>query len=121
VSDRVVVIYLGKVCEVGPPQELYELPHHPYTRLLLSSVPVADPDVPAKGKAVAGGREFPSAINPPSGCRFRTRCPRALARCAQEEPEVRQVGDGHYVACHFPVDGPMDLTSAPAPAPAVGT
>jgi peptide/nickel transport system ATP-binding protein len=123
VSDRVVVIYLGKVCEVGPPQELYELPHHPYTRLLLSSVPVADPDVPAKGKAVAGGREIPSAINPPSGCRFRTRCPRALARCAQEEPEVRQVGDGHYVACHFPVDGPMDLTSAPAPAPApaVGT
>jgi peptide/nickel transport system ATP-binding protein len=107
VSDRVVVIYLGKVCEVGPPEALYDRPHHPYTRLLLSSVPVPDPEAPARERSTLAAREFPSPLDPPSGCRFRTRCPGAQARCAEEEPVMREVGDGHFAACHFPVPEPM--------------
>jgi peptide/nickel transport system ATP-binding protein len=107
VSDRVVVIYLGKICEVGPPEALYDRPQHPYTRLLLSSVPVPDPEAPIKPTTGGGGREFPSALDPPSGCRFRTRCPRAQTRCAQEEPTMRAVGPDHFAACHFPVDDPL--------------
>jgi len=112
VSDRVVVIYLGKVCEVGPPEALYDRPHHPYTRLLLSSVPVPDPEAPARERSTLASREFPSPLDPPSGCRFRTRCPGAQARCADEEPVMREVGDGHFAACHFPVYEPM--TPAPS-------
>ncbi|WP_084464452.1 ABC transporter ATP-binding protein [Microtetraspora fusca] len=161
ISDRIMVMYLGKVCEVTPSARMSESALHPYTRLLLASVPEADlgpgggielttgeagreapgdaalalpggtpgglPDVvpvlsggtapawpgdagPAVGRARTGGRsadgvgdgaiELPSPLNPPSGCRFRTRCPLATARCADEEPLLRQVGDGHYLACH---------------------
>ncbi len=106
VSDRIVVIYLGKACEIAPPEGLYERPRHPYTALLLSSVPVPDPEAAAPRQRAAVVGEFPSALDPPSGCRFRTRCPRAEARCAAEEPVIRQVGPGHYVACHFPLDDP---------------
>ncbi len=102
VSDRVAVMYLGKMCEVSPPDTLYEAPAHPYTEALLTSIPVPDPTVaPEERDAIKG--ELPSPIFPPSGCRFRTRCPRAEERCAQVEPTMRRVGDDHWVACHFPL------------------
>jgi peptide/nickel transport system ATP-binding protein len=101
VSDRVVVMYLGKVCEVGPPDALYSSPAHPYTEVLLESIPVPDPRVRPSPSDVRG--EMPSPIDPPSGCRFRTRCPRADDRCASEEPQVRAVGPDHFVACHHPL------------------
>ena len=102
ISDRIAVMYLGKVCEVAPSDELYDKPTHPYTAALLSSIPVPDPEVrPTAARALAG--ELPSPLDPPSVCRFRTRCPRAQERCANEEPLMRPVGDAHYVACHFPL------------------
>ncbi|HEY8546745.1 MAG TPA: oligopeptide/dipeptide ABC transporter ATP-binding protein [Acidimicrobiales bacterium] len=111
VSDRVMVMYLGKVCEVAPPDRLYKQPAHPYTSALLRSIPVPDPAVrPQEQPALEG--ELPSPLDPPSGCRFRTRCPLAQERCATEEPQVREVGPGHYVACHFPLS-----SGAAAPQP----
>jgi peptide/nickel transport system ATP-binding protein len=100
VSDRVAVMYLGKLCELAPSDLLWEHPAHPYTRALLASIPEPDPDKAIPDEQLSG--ELPSPMNPPSGCRFRTRCPRAQERCTLEEPEVRQIGVGHYVACHFP-------------------
>jgi peptide/nickel transport system ATP-binding protein len=108
VSDRVAVMYLGKICEVGSPDDLYATPAHPYTAALLRSIPVPDPTVPPVQTGLLTG-DLPSPIDPPSGCRFRTRCPIAQERCAVEEPKVRAVGDGHFVACHFPLLG----TTAP--------
>jgi peptide/nickel transport system ATP-binding protein len=102
VSDRVVVMYLGKVCEVGKPDEMYEQPAHPYTAALLAAIPVPDPETRPDPDKVLGG-EIPSPVHPPSGCRFRTRCPKAQPRCAEEEPEVREVGTDHFVACHHPL------------------
>jgi peptide/nickel transport system ATP-binding protein len=102
VSDRIVVMYLGKVCEVGPPDVLYRQPSHPYTAALLAAIPMPDPSVRPAERPVLGG-EIPSPVAPPSGCRFRTRCPRAQERCAAEEPEIRALDTGHYVACHFPL------------------
>ena len=100
VSDRVVVMYLGKICEIGGADTLYLEPAHPYTRVLLASAP--EPAATVDPSDAAIGDEIPSPINPPSGCRFRTRCPRAADRCASEEPQMRAVGDDHFVACHFP-------------------
>jgi len=111
VSDRVAVMYLGKLCEVGAPDVLYRNPAHPYTDALLDSIPVPDPNVrqdPAK--RLTG--DLPSPVAPPSGCRFRTRCPKAQDLCATVEPVMRPVGDpseGHYVACHFPEGVAVDL------------
>jgi peptide/nickel transport system ATP-binding protein len=103
ISDRIAVMYLGKLCEVAKPDDLYAKPAHPYTAALLSSIPVPDPSVrPKEGETLAG--ELPSPLFPPSGCRFRTRCPKAQEMCSQVEPKMRQVGLGHYVACHFPLD-----------------
>jgi oligopeptide/dipeptide ABC transporter ATP-binding protein len=102
VSDRVAVMYLGKLCEVGPPNELYARPAHPYTAALLSSIPVPDPTVKPREESTLAG-ELPSPVAPPSGCRFRTRCPKAQDLCAQVEPKMRRVGVGHFVACHFPL------------------
>jgi peptide/nickel transport system ATP-binding protein len=102
ISDRVCVMYLGKLCEVGAPSELYAKPAHPYTAALLSSIPVPDPRVRPREENTLGG-EVPSPVAPPSGCRFRTRCPKAQDLCAQVEPKMRQIGLGHYVACHFPL------------------
>jgi peptide/nickel transport system ATP-binding protein len=110
VSDRVAVMYLGKICEVGRPDDLYATPAHPYTAALLRSIPLPDPTVPPVQSGLLTG-DLPSPIDPPSGCRFRTRCPIARERCTLEEPQVREVGEGHYVACHFP------LLGAEAPAP----
>ena len=101
VSDRVAVMYLGRLCEVGPSEQLFAKPAHPYTALLIEAIPVPDPDMrPAEAVAVG---EPPSPISPPSGCRFRTRCPRADARCAAEVPELRKVAAGQYAACHYPL------------------
>jgi peptide/nickel transport system ATP-binding protein len=102
VSDRVAVMYLGKICEVGSPDELFSGPAHHYTAALLRSIPAPDPAVsPTRAGLLTG--DLPSPIAPPSGCRFRTRCPRAEQRCADEEPQMRAVADGHFVACHFPL------------------
>jgi peptide/nickel transport system ATP-binding protein len=103
ISDHVAVMYLGKLCEVGPPEAVYASPRHPYTAALLQAIPVPDPAVrPSPGGTLQG--DLPSPLDPPSGCRFRTRCPRAEPRCVHEEPTLQEVGDGHHVACHFPLD-----------------
>jgi peptide/nickel transport system ATP-binding protein len=102
VSDRVIVMYLGKTCEVGEPDTMYASPAHPYTAALLAAIPVPDPEVRPDEERVLGG-EIPSPMSPPSGCRFRTRCPKAQAKCVDEEPVMREVNPGHYVACHFPM------------------
>lgn len=100
VSTRIMVMYLGKVCEISSPDELYARPRHHYTHALVSSVPIPDPTVEARSTALEG--EPPSPMDPPSGCRFRTRCPAATDLCAQEEPQLQEVSAGHFVACHFP-------------------
>ena len=102
VSDRVAVMYLGKLCEVGPGEEVYRQPLHPYTRALLDSIPSPDPAAARRVSRVISG-EPPSPIHPPSGCRFRTRCPRAAELCAAEVPPMRELATGHSVACHFPL------------------
>jgi len=114
-SDTIGVMYLGKLVEVGPADDVYFRPVHPYTRGLIDTVPVADPVVAQarEDKGVAG--ELPSAINPPSGCRFRTRCPRAQELCAQEEPPLRPFTEqGHMAACHFPLREPEGAAATAA-------
>jgi oligopeptide transport system ATP-binding protein len=104
VSDRVAVMYLGKLCEVGPGEAVYREPLHPYTRALLDSVPSTEPKDPTAQRATTTiSGEPPSPIHPPSGCRFRTRCPRAAELCAVEQPPMRELATGHAVACHFPL------------------
>jgi peptide/nickel transport system ATP-binding protein len=109
VSDRLAVMYLGKLCEIGDADAVYGAPAHPYTNALLASVPRLGEvrEVPP----LAG--ELPSATNPPSGCRFRTRCQRASGLCAEVEPEMHAVGDAHHVACHHPI-GPASQPASPA-------
>lgn len=102
VSDDVMVMYLGKVCEFGDADLVYERPAHPYTRALLDSVPLLGSDQGFGGPALDG--DIPSPLSPPSGCRFRTRCPRAADQCAISEPQVREVRADQYVACHFPLE-----------------
>jgi peptide/nickel transport system ATP-binding protein len=99
VSDRVAVMYLGKLCEIAPAEQLFKQPGHPYTALLLAAIPLPDPEAKI-AKSIASG-EPPSPIAPPSGCRFRTRCPIAAARCAVEEPIMRELRTGQFVACHL--------------------
>ncbi|MFC7886896.1 ABC transporter ATP-binding protein [Streptomyces sp. NPDC057376] len=101
ISDRVMVMYLGKICELGEPESVYASPAHPYTRALLDSVPRSDLRGGFAGPALGG--DIPSPLEPPSGCRFRTRCPRAQELCAQQEPQMAQTKTGQYVACHFPL------------------
>jgi oligopeptide transport system ATP-binding protein len=110
VSDRVAVMYLGKLVELGPAEALYREPRHPYTVALLASIPSPDPTLPPQPTTATIKGELASPIDPPSGCRFRTRCPRAQDICAAQEPPLRKLADNHYAACHFPV-----AVDAPAP------
>ncbi|HQV57558.1 MAG TPA: ATP-binding cassette domain-containing protein [Ilumatobacteraceae bacterium] len=100
ISDRVIVMYLGKICEVADPDVLFQAPAHPYTASLMAAIPSPDPRAPISEHSIEG--DLPSPLNPPSGCRFRTRCPKAEGICETTEPEVRAVADNHFVACHFP-------------------
>lgn len=101
IADRVAVMYLGKVMEMASVDVLYNDPKHPYTRALLSAVPVPDPDIEAKRERIILEGDIPSPANPPPGCPFNTRCPMAEARCVTEVPAWRELDDGHWVACHF--------------------
>ncbi len=110
ISDRVAVMYLGRLCEIGPADTLYAAPAHPYTRFLLGAALEADPEAPRRHEILEG--EPPSPLDPPSGCRFRTRCPFATERCANETPALTEVAPGHRVACHYP----LRVTVTPGPA-----
>jgi peptide/nickel transport system ATP-binding protein len=100
ISTRILVMYLGKVCEIATPDSLYDSPKHHYTHALVGSVPIPDPTKKINQVLLEG--EPPSTVDPPSGCRFRTRCPAATELCATEEPQLREMGGGNFVACHHP-------------------
>jgi peptide/nickel transport system ATP-binding protein len=102
ISDRVMVMYLGKVCEIGPADALYRNPRHPYTASLLEAIPIPDPARANVLRSSLSG-ETPSPLDIPSGCRFHTRCPNAIPQCSRQEPELRTEGDGQYFACHRPM------------------
>lgn len=104
ICDRVAVMYLGRICEIATCEALYGMPSHPYTAALLAAVPRPDPLYPLPDIGLLPG-ELPSPLDPPSGCRFRTRCSRAQDRCASEQPELREMVTGHLVACHYPLWG----------------
>ncbi|WP_079910498.1 ABC transporter ATP-binding protein [Paenibacillus sp. 32352] len=101
ISDRIGVMYLGKLVEVTTSDELYAKPLHPYTESLLSAIPIPDPEVERTRERIILEGEIPSPLNPPSGCPFRTRCPKAMPECAASMPEFKQVEPNHYVACHL--------------------
>jgi len=112
VTHRVAVMYLGKIVELGEKRDIFGSPRHPYTQALLSAVPVPDPDAPRKRIVLQG--DIPSPINPPTGCRFHTRCPQAADICRQVEPAFAPARDGHWVACHFARELPATITSIPS-------
>ena len=99
ISHRVAVMYLGQIAEYGPAEMIYAPPYHPYTEALLSAVPVPDPETEQKQIRLSG--DVPSALEPPAGCRFHTRCPIAEKRCEVEDPDFREYEPDHWVACHF--------------------
>ena len=112
-SDRIAVMYLGKIVEHGTGDDIYHRAAHPYTEALIKTIPVPDPAAERDKEDVAIRGELPSPINPPSGCRFHTRCPRAQAKCAEVEPAMRSFGPGHQAACHYPLHPAADENGAP--------
>jgi oligopeptide/dipeptide ABC transporter ATP-binding protein len=104
VSDRIAVMYLGKVAELSPAKELYDKPIHPYTEALLAAIPIPDPDENRARERVVLSGDPPNPIDPPSGCRFHTRCPHATEICSQVEPPLAQYANGHVAACHHPLN-----------------
>ncbi len=110
-ADRIGVMYLGKLVEIGSGADIYARPAHPYTSGLVSAIPIPDPEVERSKRPNAPKGEIPSAINPPSGCRFRTRCPRAQTLCAEVEPPLRAFGLQHEAACHFPLLPPVSTAT----------
>jgi oligopeptide/dipeptide ABC transporter ATP-binding protein len=114
-ADRIAVMYLGKVVELGTSDDIYRQPVHPYTEALIKTIPLPDPAAERAKSEVGIRGELPSPVDPPSGCRFRTRCPRAQAICAELEPPLRRFGPTQEAACHFPLREP----EAPAAAKAV--
>src|SRR5690625_216525 len=114
ISDRIGVMYLGNLVELTSSDKLYENPLHPYTKALLSAIPIPDPDIEEKRERIILEGELPSPINPPSGCAFRTRCPLAMDVCAEKKPAWQEVSDNHYVACHL-YDGTVEDPDKAAP------
>jgi oligopeptide/dipeptide ABC transporter ATP-binding protein len=114
-ADRIGVMYLGRMVELGRGEDIYERPAHPYTAGLLEAIPVPNPEVAKeKQREVAVRGELPSPVNPPSGCRFRTRCPLAQDKCAEIVPPLRRFGEEHLAACHFPLQPPLEGDQATA-------
>jgi peptide/nickel transport system ATP-binding protein len=112
VSDRVAVMYLGKLCEVAGSDDLYARPSHPYTKVLMDAIPVPDPTAKLHHADIVG--EPPSPVLPPAGCRFHPRCPNADDLCVAEEPQLRDIGDGHFIACHHPLETAVSVSAGPA-------
>jgi peptide/nickel transport system ATP-binding protein len=115
-ADRIAVMYLGKLVEIGTGDDIYARPAHPYTAGLIGSIPVPKPSVQRSRAAIPMRGELPSPLNPPSGCPFRTRCPRAQDKCAEEEPTLSSFGGQHYAACYFPLQEPVKGVPAVTPA-----
>ena len=116
VADRIAVMYLGKIVELGPADAVYEKPIHPYTVSLLSAVPIPDPRANAAREQIVLEGDVPSPANPPSGCRFHPRCPSATEICSELEPQLIDYGNGHWAACHHPVGRPDPAVPATASA-----